>query len=152
MASPRHHINELKEHYRLYRQQLQRFNKTASATPVIREVYVAETTAQAEEEARDGIMYLHAGMYGKWANVRPLKDDTGALVKDPASVTFDTHRERFIIGDPDHCIREIEQYQRELGMDYLLCWMQFPGVDQAKTVRAMRLFAKEVMPHFQKSA
>ena len=152
VASPRHHLNELKEHYRMYRQQLQRFNKTASATPVIREVYVAETTAQAEEEAREGIMYLHAGMYGKWANVRPLKDDRGELVKDPASVTFDTHRERFIIGDPDHCIREIEKYQQELGMDYLLCWMQFPGVDQAKTVRAMRLFAKEVMPHFQKSA
>ena len=53
----------------MYRQQLQRFNKTSSATPVIREVYVAETTAQAEEEARGGIMYLHAGMYGKWANV-----------------------------------------------------------------------------------
>ena len=152
VASPRHHINELKEHYRMYRQQLQRFNKTASATPVIREVYVAETTAQAEEEAREGIMYLHAGMYGKWANVRPLKDDKGELVKDPASVTFDTHRERFIIGDPDHCIREIEKYQQAFGMDYLLCWMQFPGVEHAKTVRAMRLFATEVMPHFQKSA
>jgi hypothetical protein len=45
------------------------------ATPVIREVYVAETTKQAEDEARDGIMYIHGGMYGKWANVRPLRDD-----------------------------------------------------------------------------
>ena len=149
VASPRHHLNEIKEHYRLYRRQLERFGKTPAAVPVIREVYVAETTAQAETEARDGIMYIHGGMYGKWSNVRPLKDDSGQVVEDPASVTFESHRERFIIGDPDHCIREIETYQRELGMDYLICWMHYPGADHAKTVRAMRLFAKEVMPHFR---
>ena len=80
----------------MYRQQLRRFNKTARATPVLREIYVAGTTAQAEQEAGEGILYPHAGMYGKWANVRPLKDDMGELIKDPASVTFDTHRERFI--------------------------------------------------------
>jgi alkanesulfonate monooxygenase SsuD/methylene tetrahydromethanopterin reductase-like flavin-dependent oxidoreductase (luciferase family) len=148
VASPRHHINELKTHYSWYRQQLQRFNKTAIATPVIREVYVAETTQQAEDEARDGIMYIHGGMYGKWSNVRPLRDDQGRLVENPATVTFDSHRERFIIGSPDHCIREIERYQRELGMDYLICWMHYPGADHHKTLRAMRLFAKEVMPHF----
>jgi alkanesulfonate monooxygenase SsuD/methylene tetrahydromethanopterin reductase-like flavin-dependent oxidoreductase (luciferase family) len=56
---------------------------------------------------------------------------------------------RFIIGDPDQCTREIEKYQRELGMDYLICWMHYPGADHAKSVRAMRLFAKEVMPHFR---
>ena len=149
VASPRHHLNELKEHYRLYRQQLERFNKTANVTPVIREVYVAETTQKAEEEARAGIMYIHGGMYGKWANVRPLRDDAGQVVENPASVTFETHRERFIIGDPDHCIQEIEKYQRELGMDYLICWMHYPGAEHAKSVRSMRLFAKEVMPHFQ---
>ena len=110
---------------------------------------MAETTARAEEEARAGIMYIHGGMYGKWANVRPLRDDAGRVVENPATVTFETHRERFIIGDPDHCIREIERYQHELGMDYLICWMHYPGAEHAKTVRAMRLFAKEVMPHFQ---
>lgn len=149
VASPRHHINELKQHYQWHRQQLQRFNKTPMATPVIREVYVAETSAKAEEEARDGIMYIHGGMYGKWANVRPLRDDAGRLVENPATVTFESHRERFIIGNPDHCIREIERYQRELGMDYLICWMHYPSADHQKTLRAMRLFAKEVMPHFK---
>ena len=37
-------------------------------------------------------------------------------------------------------------------MDYLLCWMHYPGADQAKTVRAMRLFATEVMSHFHNRA
>jgi alkanesulfonate monooxygenase SsuD/methylene tetrahydromethanopterin reductase-like flavin-dependent oxidoreductase (luciferase family) len=149
VASPRHHLNELKEHFRVYREFLQRYGKKADAVPVIREVYVAETTAQAEEEARDGIMYLHAGIYGKWSAVRPLRDDRGQLVTDPTAVTFDSHRERFIIGDPDHCAREIEKYRAELGMDYLVCWMHFPGADPRKTERSMRLFAKEVMPRFR---
>ncbi len=148
VASPRHHVNELTEHFRLYHNQLECFKKSALITPVIREVYVAETTAQAEEEARNGIMYIHGGMYGKWANVRPLRDDAGNVVTTPETVTFDTHRERFIIGDPDHCIREIEMYQRKIGMDYLICWMHYPGADHGKSLRAMRLFSKEVMPHF----
>ncbi len=150
VASPRHHVNELKEHYRVYRDFLREYGKQASEVPVIREVFVAETTAKAEAEARDGVMYLHAGMYGKWAKVRPLRDDKGELVKDPSEVTFESHRERFIIGDPDHCIREIQKYQSGIGMDHLVCWMQFPGIDPRKTEKSMRLFVKEVMPHFQK--
>ena len=149
VASPRHHVNELKEHYRVYRDFLREYGKQASEVPVIREVFVAETTAKAEAEARDGVMYLHAGMYGKWAKVRPLRDDKGELVKDPSEVTFESHRERFIIGDPDHCIREIQKYQSGIGMDHLVCWMQFPGIEPRKTEKSMRLFVKEVMPHFK---
>jgi alkanesulfonate monooxygenase SsuD/methylene tetrahydromethanopterin reductase-like flavin-dependent oxidoreductase (luciferase family) len=115
--------------------------------PVIREVYCAPTIAQAEEEARDGVMHIHGGMYGKWSGVRPLRDDHGELVKDPGTVTFESHRERFIIGSPDHCVREVKRYQSEIGMDYLICWMKLPGVDTEKTINSMRLFAKEVMPH-----
>lgn len=148
VASPRHHIAELKQHLAVYNEYLQRFDKHPGIIPVIREVYCAQTTAQAEAEARDGVMHIHGGMYGKWSGVRPLRDDQGELVKDPATVTFESHRERFIIGDPDHCVREIQRYQRELGMDYLICWMQFPGVDADKTLNSMRLFAARVMPHF----
>ncbi|MGD0075070.1 MAG: LLM class flavin-dependent oxidoreductase [Candidatus Binataceae bacterium] len=150
VASPRHHINELKEHFKVYRDYLREYGKQADEVPVIREVYVAETTAKAEAEARDGIMYLHAGMYGKWSAVRPLRDDKGELVKDPSAVTFESHRERFIIGDPDHCIREIEKYKNGIGMDHLVCWTQYPGLDPRKAENSLRLFAKEVMPHFKK--
>lgn len=149
VASPRHHLNELKQHQAMYGEYLQRFDKSPACVPVIREVYCAPTTAQAESEARDGVMYIHGGMYGKWSGVRPLRDDQGELVKDPAAVTFESHRDRFIIGSPDHCTREIQRYQREVGMDYLICWTSLPGVDADKTLASMRLFAREVMPHFK---
>jgi len=150
VASPRHHLNELAEHYRVYGAFLREYGRKADATPVIRQVYCAETTEKAEAESRDGIIYIQAGMYGRWAQTRPLKDDKGELVSGAGEVTFQTFRERFIIGNPEQCIREIEKYRDKIGMDYLMCMMQFPGVDSQKTVESMRLFAKEVMPHFKK--
>ena len=149
VASPRHHIAELKHHFAIYGEYLGQFGKHTTCVPVIREVFCAPTTEQAEEEARDGVMHIHGGMYGKWAGVRPLRDDHGDLVKDPATVTFQSHRERFIIGSPDHCVREIKRYQSEIGMDYLICWMQLPGVEMDKTMNSMRLFSREVMPHIK---
>ena len=122
VASPRHHIAELKQHFAIYGEYLGQFGKHSTCVPVIREVYCAPTTEQAEEEARDGVMHIHGGMYGKWAGVRPLRDDHGELVKDPATVTFQSHRERFIIGSPDHCVREIQalsERDRD-GLSYLL--------------------------------
>ena len=56
VASPRHHIAELKQHFAIYGEYLQRFGKHPSCVPVIREVYCAPTTAQAEAEACAGVM------------------------------------------------------------------------------------------------
>jgi hypothetical protein len=63
----------------------------------------------------------------------------------------ETFRERFILGDLEHCIGEIEKYRREIGMDYLQCMMDFPDVDPELTKKSMRLFAREVMPYFGES-
>jgi alkanesulfonate monooxygenase SsuD/methylene tetrahydromethanopterin reductase-like flavin-dependent oxidoreductase (luciferase family) len=106
---------------------------------------------QAEEEGGPGVIYVQAGIYGRWAKVRELKNDRGQVVAGADEVNLETFRERFILGDPDHCIREIEKYRRELGMDYLQCMMDFPNVDAELTKKSMRLFAREVMPYFRKS-
>jgi alkanesulfonate monooxygenase SsuD/methylene tetrahydromethanopterin reductase-like flavin-dependent oxidoreductase (luciferase family) len=151
VASPRHHLNEIREHFGFYRNYLSQLGKQPEHFAVIREIYVAETQEKAEAEARDAIMYIHAGMYGKYADVRPLTDDQGKPVTGgEASTTWDTHKQRFMVGTPDFVIKEIERYQKELGMDYLIGWMDFPGTDPEKTRKSMRLFSKEVMPHFQK--
>jgi alkanesulfonate monooxygenase SsuD/methylene tetrahydromethanopterin reductase-like flavin-dependent oxidoreductase (luciferase family) len=152
VASPRHHLNEIREHFGIYRNYLKQFGKQPQHYAVIREIYVADTQEKAEAEAKDAIMYIHAGMYGKYADVRPLTDDQGRPVKGgEAATTWDTHKQRFMVGTPDHVVKEIERYQRELGMDYLIGWMDFPGTDPAKTRNSVRLFAKEVMPHFNKN-
>ena len=62
--------------------------------------------------------------------------------------TFESLKDRFIIGDPDYAIAQIERYRDQLDMTELICWMHVPGVSGADALRSMELFAREVMPAF----
>ena len=53
-----------------------------------------------------------------------------------------------IIGTPDDAIRELTRSQQEAGVTHLVLWMQIGGIDPRRAEHSMRLFAKEVMPHF----
>jgi len=150
VASSRHHLNDVKSHFARYRDHLRELGKAPKHCAVIREVYVAETQARAEEEARGPIMQVNAALFGKYAGVQPTTDDQGRRVADAASMTWEGYRERLMVGTPDHVIGEIEKYQREAGMDYLIATMDFPAADRNHTLKSMRLFAREVMPHFRK--
>lgn len=57
-------------------------------------------------------------------------------------------RDRFIIGDPEDCIGEIEKF-RDLGMSHGSFRMMWPGMDLRRGMRNMELFAEQVMPHFK---
>ncbi|MFQ5762766.1 MAG: LLM class flavin-dependent oxidoreductase, partial [Candidatus Bathyarchaeia archaeon] len=149
VASPRHHVSELKNHYQIYKEALKESGKTVEELPVIRYAYVAETQQKAEADARDPVVYIEKDLYGAWAKWRELRDDKGQLVQDKQAVTFETHRERFLIGTPEFCVREIEKYRRELGMNHLICWTHMPGLSHEKAMKSIRLFAKEVMPQFR---
>jgi alkanesulfonate monooxygenase SsuD/methylene tetrahydromethanopterin reductase-like flavin-dependent oxidoreductase (luciferase family) len=56
--------------------------------------------------------------------------------------------ETLIFGDPDRCAKRIRELQG-MGVNSLLCWMVFGGLEHAKVLRSMELFAKHVMPQFQ---
>ena len=148
LASPRHRLEELEAHYAMYQDFCDTFGTQGPLRPVMRDVYVAETTAQAEAEAREHVVYIHREWYGAWSQWRPLTTDQGKRVVDKSEVQFEEIRGRFIIGDPDSVSQEIERYRQKLGMDYLIVRMQFPGLAHDKALRSMRLFAKEVMPRF----
>ena len=50
-------------------------------------------------------------------------------------------------GTPDQCIANIQRLQ-EQGIDYFGCNFAFSRMEHDKVMRAMQLFATEVMPHF----
>jgi alkanesulfonate monooxygenase SsuD/methylene tetrahydromethanopterin reductase-like flavin-dependent oxidoreductase (luciferase family) len=55
---------------------------------------------------------------------------------------------RAIVGTPEDCILELEQIRARINPEYLL--LTPTGVpDPDQQVRELRLFAKEVMPHFR---
>ena len=56
---------------------------------------------------------------------------------------------RNVYGNPDDCIRCIENTRRNYDFDIFSATFNFGGTEHKETLRAMRLFAKEVMPAFR---
>ena len=54
-----------------------------------------------------------------------------------------------IVGTPEECVCAIERYQKETRVTHLAMGMHLPGLDPAKVMHSMELFAREVMPHFR---
>ena len=97
-----------------------------------------------------GIEYLFRELYGAKSaqGERPLRTDEGELIVDKRQVDFASLKNRFVIGDPQFAIRQIERYRDELGATELICWMHVPGVSGADAMRSVELVAREVMPAF----
>ncbi len=134
-TSPLESLSELKERYALYCSLQEQTEQSQGIFPVIRTVYVAETHEKARQDVEDSVLTQYR-RYRRW---RALQDDSAA--------GFDSLVEsRFIVGDPDHCIREIRRYQQEAGINYMVCRMNLPGLSHSKVLTSLRLFAKEVVP------
>src|SRR4029079_16992382 len=53
-----------------------------------------------------------------------------------------------VIGTPATCVRQIQRLQREVGITHFNCSFWFGDLEQARVLRSMELFAREVMPAF----
>ena len=71
-------------------------------------------------------------------------------VPEHRDITFDDLvRDRFIIGDPDDAVRELKRHVDALGVNHFIFRIQWPGMEQAKVLRTIRLLAERVMPAFR---
>jgi alkanesulfonate monooxygenase SsuD/methylene tetrahydromethanopterin reductase-like flavin-dependent oxidoreductase (luciferase family) len=143
VPSPRHGVEEIAEHLRLWREAGGRTDEL----PVIREVYVAETQEEAERVAAPAVTYLFRELYGAKSaqGERELRDDAGNVVSTKEHVDFERFRSRYVIGDPEHARREIARLRDELGATEVICWMHIPGIRGEDAMRSVRLFASDVM-------
>ncbi len=71
----------------------------------------------------------------------------------PAGETFDASfdelaRDRFIIGDPARVVDEIARYRERLGVTTMIFRLQWPGMDQEKVLRSIRLLGHKVLLKF----
>ena len=72
----------------------------------------------------------------------------GTLSTGATTVDLDhVYEHRAFSGTPDQCIANIQRLQ-EQGIDYFGCNFAFSRMEHDKVMRAMQLFATEVMPHF----
>lgn len=148
VASPRHSLEELQEHYRIYHEECAAVGFQPKELPVIREVFVGKTAAEAERLAAPGLTYLFRELYGarSASGERDLTTDDGQLVTSKDDVVYETIKKRFVIGDPDEVAASLAKYRDELGATEIICWMHVPGVRGEDALSSVKLFAEQVMP------
>ena len=122
---------------------------------VSRQIYVAETDAQALAEAKDAELWYQESFRRfvvpeRIEEAHPsLQPGFRAMADKLARVTWeDLVRETLAFGSPDTVARHIA-FMRDLGVGQVLCWMNFGGLPQDRIRRSMELFAREVRPRFQ---
>jgi len=108
--------------------------------PIIKELYVAPDRRTALAECRPFLEAKYKA-YASWGQDKAL----------PEGETFDLDfqdliTDRFIIGDPDDAVREIKRYADALDVNCFIFRVQWPGMEQAKVLRTIKLLAERVLP------
>lgn len=124
----------------------------AGEVPFFRYCYVAETEAQAHRDAREALNWTLD--VNTWRREFPVGSEVYQRLADyrrrrtafPPSYEYLAERRAFI-GTPDQCAAKI-QALHDAGVRYFGCNFAFGGLEQGKQLKAMELFAREVMPRF----
>lgn len=112
--------------------------------PFRREVFVAPTREEAYRLAKEPIMTKYRA-YHAWGlgRSRPGEED------ELGQPFEDLLKDRFFIGSPDDVAEQIIKFHKRVGMNHVVMSMHWPGLDVARSVEAMELFAEEVFPRVQ---
>ncbi len=110
--------------------------------PLTRDVIIADTDERARDLAEQHIMVAYRKEYAGGFR-HPFID---------ARVATDLDRlmaDRFIIGGPEQCVRQIRRFVEQYGVTHLICRTFFPGMPHAHIMRELELLAREVMSAFR---
>jgi alkanesulfonate monooxygenase SsuD/methylene tetrahydromethanopterin reductase-like flavin-dependent oxidoreductase (luciferase family) len=141
VVNPHAKLEVLTRQMTVYRKALAKAGKPFPAEmPIIKELYVAPDRRAAIQECRPYLETKYKA-YGAWGQDKAL----------PQGDSFDLGfeelvRDRFIIGDPDDCVREISRCADALGVNCFIFRVQWPGMEQSKVLRTIALLADRVMP------
>jgi alkanesulfonate monooxygenase SsuD/methylene tetrahydromethanopterin reductase-like flavin-dependent oxidoreductase (luciferase family) len=153
-------IEELERRICAYREQVK------TAVPIGRYVndqvavftmtHCAEDAAEARRRSEQGIMtYQHehiellATMFSEISEGSTYEYYDRFVGVDYDKFNFDylQEREMIIVGEPEQCIKVAKRYEA-MGVDILLCHMQFRGMPDQHVRDSIRLFGEEVIPAF----
>jgi len=137
-VGPSANLAEIAPCAQLYRKACSETGKAADIA-LFRYVFVASSTKEAISIAGGPFIQAFERMYFRWPH---------PVVKRPAGqLTIERLAEdRIIFGDPKTCLEEITRFQRELGLQYLVCRFSVPGIPREDCQKSLNLFTREVMP------
>lgn len=112
------------------------------ARPICLECHVAPTHDEAVATAKPFLEAKYAA-YAEWGQDKALPGEESFRVPFE-----DLARDRFILGDPDEVIAQIEERVNRLESNYLIFRMGWPGMEAAKVLRVIQVMGERVLPHF----
>ena len=147
------HTSQIDQNWESVKAGAERSGRTPSKADwrIAKQVYVAETTQKAREEALAGAMGRDFTDY--WTKlIGNSPRGLGTFKFDPDTPDDDVTPEYmldnyWIVGDPDHCVREIRKlYEQAGGFGTLLVQTDDWGDGNRQFLRSMELLATEVLP------
>ncbi|MEM7018199.1 MAG: LLM class flavin-dependent oxidoreductase [Pseudomonadota bacterium] len=111
-----------------------------------REFFVGDTTENAWRNGGDGIKAEYTG----YLRMNHLVTHDGQPVpSDREDMVSEIVEQRATIGDPEHCIQELNGFKQDLGLDHLVLKMKYFGIPSENVKQSMRLAAEQVIPALQ---
>ena len=130
-----------------YLESLERAGQSAPRVlPMMRELYVARDRETAFLESRPYLESKYAA-YASWDQDKAMPGN------ESFSVPYqDLARDRFLLGSPDDVVGEMLRYRDELGVNYLIFRMQWPGMGQEHALQQIELMGRDVIPRVKAAA
>ncbi|MGM0591138.1 MAG: LLM class flavin-dependent oxidoreductase [Halobacteriota archaeon] len=113
----------------------------STAVPVLREVFVAETHAEAVAVARDHLWEKYQS-YIAWGQDDAMDDE-----QDLHRPFDELAEDRFLLGTPAEICAEIERYERDLDASHVIFRSHWPGVPYETVRQSLELIGDEVIPN-----
>lgn len=135
-------IDLLEEQIEAFREECSVTGNLDATVGIGREVYVAETSAEAERIVKEPLMRKYEA-YIDWGQSEVFEHD------DFGSAWDKLRHERFIVGNPDEVIDEIDRYIQTLEPDGFGIRTQFLGMDFEDVHDSIELLGDEVLPSFK---
>jgi alkanesulfonate monooxygenase SsuD/methylene tetrahydromethanopterin reductase-like flavin-dependent oxidoreductase (luciferase family) len=115
---------------------------------VQRAVYVTHDEADARAAAEEARWNMRVTLSLR-NHYERVEQGRAVAMPAPNEPTVDDLLDRFlVIGTPDTCIRQLRRIQDLVGITHFNCSFWFGDLDQARVLRSMELFAREVLPAF----
>lgn len=112
--------------------------------PIRRDVYVAETTEEAIDTAAPYLLDKYESLV-EWGIIEGEED-----AEVDRRERFERVRKgRYVIGDPDDVVAELESLSDRIGVDHIIARVQWPGMDHAQAMNAIDLLGNEVRPRIE---
>ena len=144
LINPHATVPMVADQWNRYKAALDEFgNPIPSELPMMREMYVAQDRETAFIESQPFLEGKYKA-YADWGQDKALPGE------ESFSVPYqDLAKDRFLLGSPDDIVSEFRRYAEELGVNHMICRMQWPGMPQEQVLKQIELLGREVIPRIK---